>query len=77
MDAAIQRRDARVHGTKLRYEAEPHKDTLGYWTDAGDWAEWELEVPGAGAFDVVLLQGCGTGSGGAEVLQRVILRAGS
>jgi len=60
-------RDARVHGTRLRYEPEPHKDTLGYWTEAGDWAEWELEVPGAGSFDVVLLQGCGTGSGGAEV----------
>jgi arylsulfatase A len=31
-------RDAKVHGKKLRYESPPHKDTLGFWVDAGDWA---------------------------------------
>jgi arylsulfatase A-like enzyme len=60
-------RDAKVRGTKLRYEPEPQKDTLGFWTERDDWVEWEFETPRAGAFEVELLQGCGTGSGGAEV----------
>jgi len=60
-------RDAKVHGTKLRYEAEPHKDTLGFWTQKDDWAEWEFAVARPGVFEVELLQGCGKGSGGAEV----------
>jgi arylsulfatase A len=60
-------RDAKVHGTKLRYEAEPHKDTLGFWTQKNDWVEWEFELASAGTFEVELLQGCGKGSGGAEV----------
>jgi arylsulfatase A-like enzyme len=60
-------REAKVHGSKLRYEPEPHKDTLGFWTQPGDWVEWEFETANAGLFEVELLQGCGKGSGGAEV----------
>ncbi len=60
-------RDAKVHGAKLHYEPEPHKDTLGFWTQRDDWAEWEFEAPGAGVFEVEVLQGCGKGSGGSEI----------
>jgi hypothetical protein len=60
-------RDATVRGEKLRYEPEPHKDTLGFWVRAEDRAEWEFEVPAVGAYTVEVLQGCGKGSGGAEV----------
>jgi arylsulfatase A-like enzyme len=60
-------RDAKVHGNKLRYEDAPHKDTLGFWIEKADWAEWEFDAPAAGVFEVQLLQGCGKGSGGAEV----------
>ena len=60
-------RDAKIHGAKLRYEREPHKDTLGFWVQQDDWAEWMFETPSAGVFDVELLQGCGKGSGDAEV----------
>jgi arylsulfatase A-like enzyme len=60
-------RTAKVHGNKLRYEAEPSKDTLGFWTDRDDWVEWDFAIPGAGAFEVQLLQGCGKGSGGSVV----------
>jgi arylsulfatase A-like enzyme len=60
-------RDAKVHGGKLHYEAEPYKDTLGFWTQREDWAEWNFEGPHAGAFAVELLQWCGIGSAGAEV----------
>ena len=60
-------RDAKVHGKKLRYEPEPHKDTLGFWVDKSDWAEWQFTIPGKGRFDVELLAGCGKGSGGSTV----------
>ncbi len=60
-------RDAFVHGRNLRYEPQPHKDTLGYWTIQDDWAHWDFEVVHAGRFRVEVLQGCGQGSGGAEV----------
>jgi hypothetical protein len=60
-------RQAKVHGDKLRYESAPQKDTLGFWTQREDWVEWEFEAAAAGVFEVELLQGCGKGSGGAEV----------
>ena len=60
-------RDAQVHGKKLRYEPPPQKDTLGFWVDAGDWAEWKFDAPGTGVFEVEFLQGCGKGSGGAQI----------
>ena len=60
-------RDAVVHGRTLRYEPEPHKDTLGYWRDDRDWASWAFEVSTPGTYDVDTLQGCGKGSGGSTV----------
>ena len=60
-------RDAIVHGRTLRYEPEPHKDTLGYWSNPSDWVEWDFEVPAAGTYAVQILQGCGKGSGGSKV----------
>jgi arylsulfatase A len=60
-------KNAKVTGTKLRYEDQPHKDTLGFWVQKSDGAEWTFELPHAGKFDVEVLQACGKGSGGAEV----------
>ncbi|MDA0835452.1 MAG: sulfatase-like hydrolase/transferase [Planctomycetota bacterium] len=62
---------ARVHGEKLRYEPEPYKNVLGYWTVVTDWAEWEFDVENPGRYEVEIQQGCGTGSGGAEVAVEV------
>lgn len=56
-----------AHGKQLRFEPLPHKNTFGYWTVQEDYLTWELEVTKAGDFEVELMQGCGTGSGGAEV----------
>ncbi|MBI4603943.1 MAG: sulfatase-like hydrolase/transferase [Planctomycetes bacterium] len=70
-DIRLHARDARVHGDTLRYEPEPWKDTLGYWIKAGDWASWEVDVARAGRYEVEVLQGCGEGSGGAEVAVEV------
>lgn len=58
---------AKVHGEKLRYEPEENKNTLGYWTNSADWAEWEFQVIRPGKYEIHLWQGCGTGCGGSEV----------
>jgi arylsulfatase A len=60
-------KNAEVHGATLRYEPLPHKNTLGFWTQPADWAEWEFTVTKPGRFIVEPLQGCGAGQGGSEV----------
>ena len=60
-------RTARVTGTQLRYEPLPHKETLGYWVDAGDTAIWQFTATKAGTYTVEVFQGCGTGQGGSVV----------
>ncbi|MDX1962971.1 MAG: hypothetical protein SFX18_07450 [Pirellulales bacterium] len=60
-------RSARIHGTKLRYEPKPEKNTLGYWTQTGEGATWEFTVDQPGKYTVEVLQGCGTGQGGSTM----------
>lgn len=57
---------ALTHGSKLRYEPQPHKNTVGYWADASDHAWWTLELTQGSKFNVAALQGCGAGQGGAK-----------
>jgi hypothetical protein len=59
--------NAVVHGKMLRYEPQPHKNTVGYWVEESDWCEWKFKVAKPGAYKVVLLQGCGKGQGGSAV----------
>ncbi len=56
-----------VGGPKLFYETNPKKNTLGYWVLQDDYARWEFDVAEPGTYKVRVLQGCGKGSGGAEV----------
>ena len=63
----LEARDAQVHGEKLRYENPPQKDTLGYWVDEKDWAEWDCVIPQAGRYAVEVLQGCVKGGSMVEV----------
>jgi hypothetical protein len=56
-----------AHGKQLRFEPLPHKNTFGFWTVKEDYLTWEFEVKSPGRFAVELTQGCGKGSGGAEV----------
>ena len=58
---------AEVHGVMLRFEPLPHKNTLGFWTLADDWASWEFDLRRPGEFTVEALVGCGKGSGGSAV----------
>ncbi len=59
--------NAVVHGKTIRYEPQPHKNTIGYWTKVEDWVSWDFKVNTPGTFDVTLTQACGKGSGGSEV----------
>lgn len=59
--------DAVTHGRLLRYEPQPHKNTVGYWADEKDYCEWHLDVAKPGRYEVHILQGCGKGQGGSEV----------
>jgi hypothetical protein len=59
--------NAVTHGKTIRYEPQPHKNTIGYWTRADDWVSWDFEVTTPGRFNVTLTQACGKGSGGSEV----------
>jgi arylsulfatase A-like enzyme len=70
-DIRLHAKDARVHAQTMRYEPQSHKNVLGYWTNVEDWAEWEFSVPAAGEYEVEVQQGCGRGSGGAEVAVEV------
>jgi arylsulfatase A len=60
-------RTALVKGVQLRFEPLPHKNTLGFWTNKDDYTTFNFTVEKGGAFTVEVLQGCGKGSGGAEV----------
>ncbi|MEZ6128257.1 MAG: hypothetical protein R3C59_06225 [Planctomycetaceae bacterium] len=62
---------AKTHGEKLRFEPQPHKNTVGYWTVEKDFAEWHLKVDTAAKYDVEIFQGCGKGHGGSDIEVRV------
>ena len=59
-------RQVTIHGTTVRYEPQPHKNTIGYWTKAADWVSWDFKLTQPGTFTVTLTQACGKGSGGSE-----------
>jgi hypothetical protein len=69
-------RDATSLGTKVQYEHNPVKNTLGYWVNVTDQACWTFTVTKPGTFDVEILQGCGKGSGGAEVAMSLLETTG-
>lgn len=58
---------AETHGEKLHYEELEKKNTLGFWVNPKDWAEWKFAIDKPGTFEIHVWQGCGKGSGGSEV----------
>ncbi len=66
-DIRLHAKDAIVHAEKMRYEPQSNKNVLGFWTNPKDWAEWKFQVEKAGKYEIEVQQGCGQGSGGAEV----------
>jgi len=61
-------RDATIHGTTLRWEPAEKKRTIGYWIKSGDAVAWTFELSQPGEYDVEVLQGCGKGQGGSQML---------
>ncbi len=43
--------DAKLHGPKIKYLSE--RKTLGWWT-ANDYAEWKVNIPADGTYDVFM-----------------------
>lgn len=66
---------ATTRGDKLRYEPQPFKNTVGYWTNVSDSANWQVEIDRPGKFNLAILQGCGTGQGGSLAKIEVIDQA--
>lgn len=62
---------AMTHGSKLRFEPQPHKNTVGYWSDEHDTVEWTFQNGAAGQYEIDILQGCGKGHGGSRVTLQV------
>jgi hypothetical protein len=60
-------REATIHGKTVRYEPQPNKNTIGYWTNVDDWVSWDFEITQPGKFKGEILQGCGKDSGGSQV----------
>ena len=58
---------ANVEGAQLRFEPQPHKNTLGFWIRQADIAKFEATVEKEGTYVLRIVQGCGNGSGGARV----------
>jgi len=54
---------AETHGGTIRFESD--KNTLGFWTNAKDWARWDFKLAKAGAFEVRLTYACEAGSDGS------------
>ena len=54
----------RTVGEKLRFEPQPHKNTIGYWAVATDTVSWPIVISQPGPFNVGVLQGAGDNGGG-------------
>jgi hypothetical protein len=57
LSITLHARDATVHGVTLRYEFRPDKNTLGYWSNPGDWVSWDFDLKKPGKFIVFVMQG--------------------
>lgn len=64
---SLHSRFAIVHGEMLRFEPQPHKNTIGYWVKEADWAEWTCIAPASRKYHVELRYGCGDGQGGSDL----------
>jgi lysophospholipase L1-like esterase len=66
-EIVLDARHAVPHSEKLQFEPLIHKNTIGYWVNPQDWAEWRFLPETSGEYDVWVFQGCGGGQGGSNV----------
>lgn len=62
---------ARTRGQTIRYEPQPHKNTVGFWTSADDAAAWVFRIDRPGEYSLAALAGCGKGQGGSTMAVRI------
>jgi alpha-L-fucosidase len=43
---------ATLHGSTFRYESGGPLDDIGFWTNPGDWADWELKLKRSGKYEI-------------------------
>lgn len=60
-------RDCSINGKLLRFEPQPHKNTVGFWTNPDDYVYWKTQINQPGAYVIEVLQGCGTNQGGSTL----------
>jgi alpha-L-fucosidase len=60
--------DATIHGTTARVQSTEGKDNIGYWTEAKDWAGWDLTVRVPGTFDVEVTYACEDAAAGSDYI---------
>jgi alpha-L-fucosidase len=58
--------DGTIHGDTARYDADPGKDDVGYWTNAQDWVDWNFSIKKPGPFEVEVTYACENGAAGSE-----------
>jgi hypothetical protein len=61
-----------TNGEKLRFEPQPHKNTVGYWTIPTDSVSWRFSSKSPGTYSIGLLQGCGEGQGASRASIEIV-----
>ena len=64
-DVTLSASTATLHGNEIRYESGHGKDNIGFWTNANDWASWNVKLDTPGKFSVSATYAC-TAPGGSE-----------
>jgi alpha-L-fucosidase len=58
--------EAICHGQQVKFESGSNRDCIGFWTDPGDWVEWQFKMTQPGRF-AVTAEIAATGSGSFEI----------
>ncbi len=58
--------DANLRGDTVKIEGSGEHDNIGYWTDPGDWADWEFKLITPGKFELTA-ETAALGAGSFEV----------
>jgi alpha-L-fucosidase len=65
---ALRAGDADLHGHTLRYDPQPGRQSIGYWTDLHDWVSWDFLLKKPGRFQVAIHYGCAPEEGGGTYI---------
>ncbi len=49
---ALPANEAHLHGGGIKFESGHERNCIGFWTNPGDWADWQFEIAKPGRFEV-------------------------